>query len=81
MANAWNKYHKWECDGIRRHYWNDMSYFAMRMLFIGVPSKFIEKSGNKITYYDDEYSGFSHLHANIEEKSKQALSRILMVIN
>lgn len=70
QAKAWEEYHRWECDGISKHFWNDMSYFAMRMLIIGLEARFGRVH---------PYESLSKLNTDIENFSKRELCEILKV--
>lgn len=79
LKNAWHEFHKWECDGMSRHFWHDSNaYFALRMLFIGVPFNFNNGLTNNPNC-NNVYECVKELKTNIRNKTRLDFSDILKV--
>lgn len=87
LKKAWNEFHQWECDGIRRHFWKSTdAYFALRMLLIGIPFKFKSKwkfdtGKSKPKSAKNVYTSIFKLKIDICDKKKKEIFEILIVIH
>lgn len=80
---AWIQYHRFECYGLQRHFWeNDVSFTALRTLLLGIDTEdflfgVINSSAKHISAYRYIYNSESHM----VQKSTKELNVILHVRN